>query len=124
MKITTCNPQIITKNAESSVQLFEELGFEKRHTQNNIGEMNVSAIRMKDANGFYLDISQPDGMPIPHDLVAIRLNVDDFAKACELLTSHGFKKYLGDRTTRTSSSESAMMVSPGGLAINLIQHIK
>jgi hypothetical protein len=29
MKITTFNPQIITKNAESVEKLFEELGFER-----------------------------------------------------------------------------------------------
>ena len=60
MKITTFNPQIITKDAEPIVQLFNELGFEKRHNPEGIGELNVEGIRMKDSNGFYLDISMPD----------------------------------------------------------------
>ena len=32
MKITTFNPLIVSKDAESIITLFEELGFEKRHT--------------------------------------------------------------------------------------------
>jgi len=31
MKITTFNPQIFTKNADPIVDLFEGLGFQKRH---------------------------------------------------------------------------------------------
>ena len=33
MKITTFNPQIVTKYAESIIKLFEDLGFERRHHQ-------------------------------------------------------------------------------------------
>ena len=56
MKITTFNPQIITKDADSLVKLFGELGFEKHHNPRGIGELNVEDIRMKDGNG-----SQPCG---------------------------------------------------------------
>ena len=48
MKITTFNPQIITKDAESIIRLFQELGFERRHNPEGIGELNVEGIRMKD----------------------------------------------------------------------------
>ena len=34
MKITSFNPQIITKDAEAVAKLFEEMGFEKRHNPN------------------------------------------------------------------------------------------
>ena len=57
MKITTFNPQIITKDAEPIVELFKALGFEVRHDQEGIGELGVEGIRMKDGNGFHLDIS-------------------------------------------------------------------
>ena len=124
MKITTFNPQIITKDAEPIKKLFEELGFEQRHNPKGIGELNVTGIRMKDANGFYLDISQPDHFPAPQDLTAIRMNVDNFGEAYELLTAHGFKNFYGDQTVNTQSSESAIMISPSGFVINLIQHIK
>jgi hypothetical protein len=124
MKITTFNLQIITKNAEPIVKLFEELGFEKRHKQEGIGEFNVTGIRMKDENGFHLDISQPEAMPPGPDLALIRMNVDDFDKAYQLLVSHGFRNYYGDHTTVTKTSKSAIMISPTGFAINLIQHIK
>lgn len=124
MKITAFNPQIITKNAEPIVALFEELGFECRHNQKGIGELDVNGIRMKDQSGFYLDISQFDAFPAPQDLVAIRMNVDDFKEAYELLTAHGFKNFYGNQTVSTKTSESAVMISPSGFAINLIQHKK
>lgn len=123
MKITTFNPQIITKNAEPLVKLFEELGFEKRHNKVDIGENNVVGIRMKNADGFALDISQFDS-PAPQDIVAIRMNVDNFDEAYNLLTEHGFKNYYGDNTVDTPSSKSAVLFSPSGFGINLVEHIK
>ena len=123
MKITTFNPQIITKNAEPVVQLFEKLGFEKRHDQEGIGELNVEGIRMKDANGFYVDISQPE-IELPRDMIAIRMNVDDFDEAYRLLQEQGFINIYGERTADTKTSMSAVMVSQSGFAINLVQHIK
>ena len=123
MKITTFNPQIITKDAESVKKLFEDLGFEQRHNPKGIGELDVTGIRMKDANGFYLDISHPD-VQIPQDLTVIRMNVDNFGEAYELLKSHGFKNFYGDQTVAMKSSESTIMISPSGFAINLVQHIK
>lgn len=123
MKITTFNPQIITKNAEYTVELFQSLGFEKQHNPKGIGELNVEGIRMKDKNGFDLDISTPD-VPLPQDITVIRMNVDDFEEAYKLLTLHGFKNFYGDKTVKTKTSESALMISPSGFAINLIQHIR
>ena len=124
MKITTFNPQIITKEAEALVKLFEQLGFEKRHQQEGIGEFDVKGIRLKDANGFNLDISQPDTLPTGHDLMAIRMNVDDFDEAYQLLVKNGFKNYYGDSTASTRTGKSAIMISPTGFVINLVQHIK
>lgn len=124
MKITTFNPQIITKDAEALVKLFEQLGFEKRHQQEGIGEFDVKGIRLKDANGFNLDISQPDTLPTGHDLMAVRMNVDDFDEAYQLLVKNGFKNYYGDSTASTRTGKSAIMISPTGFIINLVQHIK
>ena len=123
MKITTFNPQIVTRDAEPLVELFEALGFERRHRQENIGDLEVTGIRMKDANGFYVDISQTDVIP-DKDLAAIRMNVDDFDEAYQLLTSRGFKSLYGRQNVTTKTSRSAMMLSPSGVAINLIQHTK
>ena len=123
MIITTFNPQIITKDAEPIVTLFEELGFEKRHNPEEIGDLNVEGIRMKDTNGFYLDISAPD-IRLPQDVTAIRMNVDDFDEAYETMAAHGFKNFYGDKTVETKSARSALMLSPTGFAINLVQHIK
>ena len=123
MKITTFNPQIVTRDAEPLVELFEALGFERRHRQEDIGDLEVTGIRMKDANGFYVDISQTDVIP-DRDLAAIRMNVDDFDEAYQLLISRGFKSVYGRQNVTTKTSRSAMMLSPSGVAINLIQHTK
>ena len=123
MKITTFNPQIITKDAERVAKLFEDIGFERSHNPKGIGELDVTGIRMKDANGFYLDISQPN-LQLPQDLTMIRMNVDDFDEAYRLLVSHGFKNFYGEKTVETKSSKSAVMISASGFAINLVQHIR
>ena len=123
MKITSFNPQIITNDMEPIIQLFEALGFEQHHHPKGIGELNVEAIRMKHESGFYLDISHPD-TALPQDVTAIRMNVDDFDEAYQLLHKHGFKNFYGDKTNNTGSAKTAMLISPSGLAINLIQHIR
>ena len=74
MKITTFNPQIITRDAQSVLKVFEELGFERRHGQENVGSMDVKLIRMRDPNGFHLDISETKALPV-ESVTAIRMNV-------------------------------------------------
>lgn len=123
MQITAFNPQIITKNAEPIIRLFEELGFEKRHTKKNIGDKNVVDVVMKNAEGFHLDISQPE-MELPHDIQAIRINVRDFEETYDLLISRGFKNFYGDERVYTPSSKSAILLAPSGFVINLVEHIK
>ena len=76
MKITTFNPLIVTKDAENVIKLFEALGFEKRHSLDaNTGTEDFTNVRMKNADGFYVDISN---VPVPQDMTLIRMNVDDF----------------------------------------------
>ena len=91
MKITTFNPLIVSQNADDIISLFEELGFEKRHTPFiDTGDRKVIRTRMKDANGFYVDISKVES--IPRDMTAVRMNVDNFQEAYDLLTAHGFRE--------------------------------
>lgn len=123
MQITAFNPQIITKDAEPIIRLFEELGFEKRHTKKDIGDKNVVDVVMKNAEGFHLDISQPE-MELPHDIQAIRINVRDFEETYDLLISRGFKNFYGDERVYTPSSKSAILLAPSGFVINLVEHIK
>ena len=123
MKITSFNPQIFTKNADPIVALFEEFGFDVRHDQEGIGELNVEGIRMKNPDGFYLDISCPD-TDLPRDMAGIRMNVDDFDSAYRLFMKNGFKNVYGEKTVNTATSRSAVLISPSGFAVNLIQHIK
>jgi len=124
MKITSFNPLIITKDAESVIALFEELGFERRHKKTGINE-NVESVRMRleneDGKIFHVDVAS---VPVPQDMTSIRMNVDDFDEAYKMLEDKGFKNAQGDRVTDTGSSRSTLMVSPSGFSISITKHIK
>ncbi len=123
MKITAFNPLIVTKDSETVIELFEGLGFARRHkSEGTNAESEFVTIRMKDENGFYTDISRSDR--IPRDMTAIRMNVDDFEGTIELLTSHGFVNANGGRVTDLGSSKSVFMMSPSGFCISVVKHIK
>ena len=124
MKITSFNPLIVTSHPEDLIKFFEELGFERRHTKEGIGVNGIdnSVYRLKDANGFLLDIVHNGALP--NDLTGIRINVDDFDAAYKLFKSQGFEEYLKDGTINTASSKFVLLKSPTGFIINLIQHIK
>ena len=122
MKITSFNPLIVTKDAESAIALFEELGFERRHTKQGIGEDNVTDVRMKDANGFHVDVSQGSG-----EWTMIRMNVDNLEEAIAFLEARGFHKArhaVANKTIDTGSSRFNIMVSPSGFIFAVSQHIK
>ena len=121
MKITTFNPMILTKNADEVIKLFEALGFEKRHAPTvDTGKGMVTSTRMKNADGFCIDIAGVDSMP--QDRTIIRMNVDDFDEAFEMLTARGFT--CTGKPVETPKNKSRMMVSPTGFAFDLCQHIK
>ena len=122
MTITSFNPLIVTKDTESAIRLFEALGFEKRHTKEGIGEDNVTDVRMKDANGFHVDVSQGDG-----EWTMIRMNVDNLQEAIAFLEARGFHKArhaVANKTIDTGSSRFNIMVSATGFILAVSQHIK
>lgn len=96
----------------------------KRSTSEDkgIGELNVKGIRMKDANGFYLDISTPD-KELPQDVTVIRMNVDDFDEAAKFLKDHGFEP-VPISVAEEAYMRATVFKSPSGFEINLIQHKK
>ena len=123
MKITGFRPIIITKDAGSAVKLFEELGFETRHSKKAIedGSYDSFILRNGDANRLVVLASKT----IPRDLTGVSISVDDFQAAYDLLLAHGFVNSRGaDRVTETGSSRSALLLSPTGYAVMLTQHVK
>ena len=129
MKITSFNPMIVTKNAADVISLFEALGFERHHHKTGgteAGEQGFgfSSVRMKDANGFYVDICTTNSERIERDMTIIRMNVDDFDEAAELLRKHGFRESKIAGQNYTATSRYANYVSPSGFVIDLIKHIK
>ena len=125
MQITTFNQFISTSHADETITIFEELGFERRHTKEGIeiADRDDTVIRMKDANGFYLDVLKPEE-DLPRDMVGIRMNVDDFDEAYQILAERGFRNAYGEETVNTRTSKAAMMVSPSGFSICIIKHKK
>ncbi len=125
MKITSFNPLIVTNNSEAAVKLFEDLGFEVRHTKTGINDSDITDFRMRyeseDGKVFHVDIAKA---PVPKDITTIRMNIDDFDEAYNMLEGKGFKNSQGDKVTETGSSRSTMMVSPSGYSISISKHIK
>jgi len=123
MEITTFNPMILSKNADEIIKLFEELGFERKHQVNNIDDKDISSTRMKDANGFHVDIARVESME--RDMTTMRMNVRDFDEAYEFLKTRGFKNARGDdHAVESKSARSCLMISPSGFSIQLTQHIR
>ena len=91
MKITSFNPLIVTKDAEATIALFEALGFERRHTKEGISINNTTDVRMKEANGFHVDVSGGDG-----EWTMIRMNVDNLDEALAFLEARGFHHREGE----------------------------
>ena len=125
MKITSFNPFVSTEQPDSAIALFEALGFERRHRKEGvtIADHDDTVNRMKNPDGFYMDVVQTK-QDSARDVTGIRMNVDDFDAAYELLEEHGFKNAYGNETVDTTSSKSAMMVAPSGFVICIIHHIK
>lgn len=122
MTITSFNPLIVTKDDASAIALFEELGFERRHTKEGISEDNATDVRMKDANGFYVDVTKGTG-----EWTMIRMNVDNLEEAIALLEAHGFHKArhaVANKTIDTGSSVFNIMVSPTGYIFAVSEHLK
>ena len=121
MKITSFNPFILSPKAQETVAFFESLGFEKRHSKTGINDKDISSFRMKDPNGFYVDVAQVDSFP--QDMTVIRMNVDNFDEAYKFLTDKGFTNPRGGQTVDTKTNKSCLMKSPSGFAFDLCQHI-
>ena len=125
MKITSFNPLIVTQDSEAAIKLFEDLGFERRHTKTGINDSDITDFRMRyeseDGKVFHIDIAKA---PVPKDITTIRMNIRDFDEAYKMLRDRGFKNLYGDETVNTASSKAAMMVSPSGFVICIIRHIK
>ena len=79
---------------------------------------------MKDANGFYVDVCTATTDRIERDITVMRMNVDNFDEAAEMLKSKGFTESKVVPANYTPTSKYANFISPSRYGICLIQHIK
>jgi hypothetical protein len=78
-----------------------------------------------DTEGFHVDvISGSDNGKLTQDMITIRINVDDFEEACELLKARGYIERPSFGTLGTKSSKYAYFRSPTGTYISICHHIK
>ena len=122
MKITGFCPLIVTKDPEAVVKVFEDLGFEKRHTKTDIEGGNNTNYAMKNERGDRINIASSD--TVPQDLTGVNINVDNFQEAYDFFIAHGFVNPRGDKVTDTSSSKATMLFAPSGFAVTISEHIK
>lgn len=122
MKITGFCPMIVTKDAESVMNAFKALGFERRHIKTDIEDGENTNFAMKDPDGNRINIASSN--TIPQDIMGISMNVDNFQEAYDFLISKGFVNPRGDKVTETSSSKSTMLFAPSGYAITISEHLK
>ena len=123
MKITGFRPLIMSNDAERVRAHLEALGFAKTHEKKDVTETHDGGFRMKNADGYDIAVAQVGHMP--QDMMAVQMNVDDFDEAYELLSARGFKNMRGDGDViETGSSRTAMLVSPYGLWVNIVHHVK
>ena len=112
MKITTFNPSIITKDAESTIKLFEELGFQQTHNKAENVDVEFSAHRMKNEGGFHVDVVE---VPvIPQTYSAIRINVDNFEEAYAFFMSRGFREAKGFAPSTPPAANTPTSFPPPG----------
>ena len=125
MKITSFNPSIITKDIDAVVSVFEALGFQKKHNPTGTSALGNEYVsyRMADANGFSVDVTKSTA-PREQDLTCIRMNVDNFEEAYDMLVARGFINAQGGTVTNTGSAKACILYSPSGFAIDIVKHIK
>lgn len=123
MKITLFEPQLLVKDEEPYIRLFEDLGFKMHHNQQNVEGRDVNGIVMIDENGFRMNIIRIPTLPAD-SITGIRMNVDNFDEAYEFLTARGFTPPESAHTVDSGSARVIPMFSPSGYLIELVQHIK
>ena len=124
MKITGFNPQIVTKDPESVIGLFEALGFQRTHLKKETEGNTFLNVRMENEGGFHVDVIEAASAPLERDLTTIRINVDNYDEAHELFMNHGFREAKVFAGANTPSSKFGYVVSPTGTVIDICQHIR
>ena len=122
MKITGLRPLIVSQDAENIKNLFEELGFECRHTKSDIEGGKNTNYNLKDAEGHVINVASSE--TIPQDLTSVSINVDNFEEAYDFFMSRGFVDPRGDKVTETKSALSTLLISPSGFAVTISEHKK
>ena len=121
MKVKTFYPVFITTDPNGMIETMESFGFEQAHKKMDISDHHNTNTVLKDGNGNHVDVVS--STVVPHTLVAIRVNVEDYEDAVAELAAKGYENRRPDGVG-TPSSLSTMMVSPDGVMYLICEHIK
>ena len=122
MKITGFRPLIVTRDSESVIKVFEEIGFERRHHRTGIENGENELVVMQDADGNRVNIATSE--TVPQDLMGVSINVDNFQEAYDFFLSRGFINPRGDKVTDVAAAKGTMVIAPSGFVVTINEHIK
>ena len=117
MKITNFSTLVVTENADNLVDVFKEFGFSQTHKKDGIDDGRVTSNILEDEDGHMISIASA---PVPNDITALRMNVDNFDEAYDILKNKGFNQ--ASEPEDTGTSKTVLMVSKKGFSINLVHH--
>ena len=76
--------------------MFEALGFEKRHNKVSGVSEEINTVRMKDPNGFHVDITKVSELERDMTIILVSHSMDDVARYVERIMVMGGGKLLFD----------------------------
>ena len=117
MKITNFSTLVVTENVDNLVDVFKEFGFSQTHKKDGIDDVRVTSNILEDEDGHMISIASA---PVPNDITALRMNVDNFDEAYDILKNKGFNQ--ASEPEDTGTSKTVLMVSKKGFSINLVHH--
>ena len=126
MKVTSFFPEIFVKDIEKAAESYvNDLGFSVRHRHEN-GDSKYVMLKNEYGDRIALISFQDD--TIPEGLYAMRMNVSDIDEGVEYFLVRGYRNpgstLRGGRKDIHGKARYEMMVSPDGVRVDVVEHIK
>lgn len=126
MKVTSYFPEIFVKDIEKAADSYvNDLGFTVKHRHVN-GDTSYVTLKNEYGDRIAL-VSFPDDT-IPEGIYAMRMNVSDIDECIEYFLVRGYRNpgstLRGGREDIHGKARYEMMVSPEGVRVDIVEHIK
>lgn len=126
MKVTSFFPEIFVKDIEKATESYvKDFGFSVRHRHAN-GDSTYVLLKNEYGDRAAL-VSFPDDS-IPEGVYAMRMNVSDIDEGVEYFLLRGYRNpestLRGGKKDIHGKARYEMLVSPEGVLIDLVEHLK